>query len=58
MKLPRVIEGLVKCVNPACISNSDEPAVAKFYVEDEEPLLLKCHYCGGILEKADVLQQL
>ena len=58
VKLPRVIEGLVKCVNPACISNSDEPAVAKFYVEDEEPLLLKCHYCGGILEKADVLQQL
>jgi len=58
VKLPLVIEGLIKCVNPACISNSDEPAVAKFYVEDEEPLLLKCHYCGGILEKADVLQQL
>jgi len=45
-------------VNPACVSNSDEPAVAKFYVEVEEPLLLKCHYCGGSLEKADVLQQL
>jgi aspartate carbamoyltransferase regulatory subunit len=58
VKLPRVIEGLVKCVNPACISNSDEPAVAKFYVEDEEPLLLKCHYCGALLEKADVLRQL
>jgi aspartate carbamoyltransferase regulatory subunit len=58
VKLPRVIEGLVKCVNPACVSNSDEPAVAKFYVEDEEPLLLKCHYCGALLEKADVLQQL
>jgi aspartate carbamoyltransferase regulatory subunit len=58
VKLPRVIEGLVKCVNPACVSNSDEPAVAKFYVEGEEPLLLKCHYCGALLEKADVLQQL
>jgi len=58
VKLPRVIEGLVKCVNPACVSNSEEPAVAKFYVEVEEPLLLKCHYCGGMLEKADVLQQL
>jgi aspartate carbamoyltransferase regulatory subunit len=58
VKLPRIIAGLVKCVNPACVSNSNEPVVAKFYVESEEPLLLKCHYCGYILEKADVLQQL
>ena len=58
VKLPKVIEGVVKCVNPGCISNSNEPAVAKFYVECEEPLLLKCHYCGDIMEKADVLQQL
>jgi aspartate carbamoyltransferase regulatory subunit len=58
VKLPNVIEGVVKCVNPGCISNSNEPAVAKFYVECEEPLLLKCHYCGYIMEKSDVLQQL
>jgi aspartate carbamoyltransferase regulatory subunit len=58
VKLPKVIEGIIKCVNPVCISNSNEPAVTKFYVECEEPLVLKCHYCGYILEKADVLQQL
>ncbi len=58
VKLPKVIEAIINCVNPACISNSNEPAAAKFYVESEEPLLLKCHYCGYILEKADVLQQL
>ena len=58
VKLPRVLEGLVKCVNPMCVSNSGEPVVAKFYVECNEPLLLKCHYCGSLLEKADVLQQL
>jgi aspartate carbamoyltransferase regulatory subunit len=58
VKLPKVIEAIISCVNPACISNSNEPAVAKFYVESEEPLLLKCHYCGYILEKADVLSQL
>jgi aspartate carbamoyltransferase regulatory subunit len=58
VELPKVIEGIVKCVNPVCISNSDEPVTAKFYVESEEPLLLKCHYCGYLLEKADVLQQL
>ncbi len=58
VKLPKVIEGVIKCVNPMCISNSNEPAIAKFYVEAEEPLVLKCHYCGYILEKADVLSQL
>jgi len=58
VKLPKIIEGIVKCANPACISNSNEPAASKFYVQNEEPLSLKCHYCGYLLEKADVLQQL
>jgi aspartate carbamoyltransferase regulatory subunit len=57
VRLPKMIEGIVKCNNPLCISNSNEPVVAKFYVESEEPLMLKCHYCGHILERADVLQQ-
>jgi len=58
VKLPKIIEGIVKCANPTCISNSDEPVVAKFYVKNEEPLMLKCHYCGHILEKADILGSL
>ena len=58
VKLPDTIEGIVKCVNPCCISNSDEPVVSKFYVKNEEPLTLKCHYCGVILEQADILQKL
>ncbi len=57
VQLPKVIEDIVKCVNPSCISNSNEPVAPKFYVESEEPLLLKCHYCGYILEKPDLLKQ-
>ncbi|MCW3996571.1 MAG: aspartate carbamoyltransferase regulatory subunit [Candidatus Bathyarchaeota archaeon] len=57
VKLPQAIEGIVKCANPCCISNSDEPIVSKFYVKREEPLLLKCHYCGIVLEQAEVLSQ-
>jgi aspartate carbamoyltransferase regulatory subunit len=57
VKLPTIIEDTIKCANPACISNSNEPVEAKFYVESEEPLLLKCHYCSYILEKNEVLQQ-
>ncbi|MEM2988148.1 MAG: aspartate carbamoyltransferase regulatory subunit [Candidatus Bathyarchaeia archaeon] len=57
VKLPSVIEGIVKCANPACVSNSNEPVQSKFYVKSEEPLILKCHYCGFIMEKSDVLKQ-
>lgn len=57
VKLPSVIRGIVKCANPACVSNSDEPIQSTFYVEREEPLRLKCHYCGYIMEKKDVLKQ-
>jgi aspartate carbamoyltransferase regulatory subunit len=57
VRLPKEIDDIIKCANPACISNSNEPVSAKFYVDCEEPLLLKCHYCGFIMEKKDVLQQ-
>jgi aspartate carbamoyltransferase regulatory subunit len=57
VKLPKVIEDIIECANPACISNSNEPVQARFYVESEDPLLLRCHYCGYIMEKKDVLQQ-
>ena len=57
VKLPNVIRGVVKCANPACISNSSEPIQPTFYVEQEEPVRLKCHYCGYIMEKQDILKQ-
>ena len=57
VQLPKTIENIIKCANPACISNSNEPVRSKFYVECDEPLMLKCHYCGYIIEKKDVLEQ-
>jgi aspartate carbamoyltransferase regulatory subunit len=57
VKLPEVIEDIIKCTNPACITNSNEPVQSRFYVRSKDPLLLKCHYCGIIIEKKDVLQQ-
>ena len=57
VKLPKVIRGIVKCANPACISNSSEPVQPTFYVETKDPLRLRCHYCGYIMEKQDVLKQ-
>ena len=57
VKLPDIIRGTVKCGNPACISNSNEPVQSKFYVKSREPLAIRCHYCSYIMEKHDILDQ-
>jgi aspartate carbamoyltransferase regulatory subunit len=36
VQLPKIIEDIVKCVNPTCVSNASEPVNAKFYVDSEE----------------------
>ena len=57
VRLPTEIRDTIKCANPACISNSKEPVKPTFYVETQEPLRLRCHYCGYIMEKEDIPKQ-
>ena len=57
VRLPKVIRETIKCANPACISNSKEPVKSTFYVDNKEPLLLRCHYCGYIMENQDIPKQ-
>lgn len=56
VKLPQKIYGIIKCANPTCITNSREP-IKPIFIADGEALQLKCHYCGRIMEKSDVLKQ-
>lgn len=57
VKLPNVLIDIIRCGNPACVSNSNEPITPKFYVDQSEPVRLRCHYCSFIMEKSDVLKQ-
>lgn len=57
VKLPKVIRGIVRCVNQACVSNTQEPIQPTFFVESEHPIRLRCHYCSRIVEREDVLKQ-
>lgn len=57
VKLPESIRGMVKCANPACVSNAGEPVEPKFMVERQDPLRLRCFYCSRIMERSDVLKQ-
>jgi aspartate carbamoyltransferase regulatory subunit len=55
VELPSTIRGIIKCDNPSCISNSNEPVESQFAVDRSEPIRLHCHYCGHIMEREDIL---
>jgi aspartate carbamoyltransferase regulatory subunit len=50
VEVPNSIEGIVKCVNPKCITNF-EGVKTKFAVVDKQIVSLKCHYCEKITDQ-------
>ncbi len=59
VELPRKIEGILRCVNPKCITNAPREAViSTFTVISEKPLKLVCEYCGEYLTEDEVIAQL
>lgn len=51
--LPKYVEGVVRCINPNCISNSGEPIKSKFevYQSGEEGVFLRCVYCHSVISE-------
>jgi len=49
--MPKIVVGVIKCGNPNCISNSNEPVSSRFSVESADPVLLRCSYCEFVLDK-------
>jgi len=47
VEVPDSIVGIVKCVNPKCITNNEE-VVTKFSVVSKNDVSLKCYYCEKI----------
>ncbi len=50
LTIPDEIEGIVKCFNPACVTNH-EPIRTRFRIISKKPLRLKCHYCEKITDE-------
>jgi aspartate carbamoyltransferase regulatory subunit len=49
VEIPDKIEGLVKCVNPMCITNQEE-VMTRFDLLSRQPVSMKCHYCEKITD--------
>ncbi len=49
--LPELIEGIMRCSNPNCISNAaTEPVVPRFLTVSINPPRFRCFYCERIIE--------
>ena len=48
--VPNEVTGIVKCVNPKCITNN-EKITTKFYLVATKPVTLRCHYCEKMVEQ-------
>lgn len=50
VSLPNEIDRIFRCSNPDCITNSPEHIESIMDVIDKEGLVLKCRYCGRMLD--------
>lgn len=51
VEVPDVVENIVKCFNPNCITNNEE-INSRFTVIDQQELRLRCHYCEKITARS------
>ncbi|WP_048057981.1 aspartate carbamoyltransferase regulatory subunit [Methanothermococcus okinawensis] len=53
VEIPDEIEGILKCTNPNCITQT-ENIIGKFKVEEKEPLKIRCKYCEKFLNAIEI----
>lgn len=51
------VSAILKCPNPNCITNTNEPMITKFYVIEKEPVFLRCYYCERMMEESEIESQ-
>lgn len=58
VELPDEIRGIVKCMNPRCITNQKEPIVPEFKVVSKDPVIIKCKYCEREMTVEDIIENI
>lgn len=54
VKVPDQISGIVRCMNPQCITNH-ENITTRFNVVSKKNISLKCHFCEKITDKEHIV---
>lgn len=55
--LPDDIMNTIKCGNPNCITNMNEPLVAMFKIDSKNPIQLRCKFCERIMGREQIEEQ-
>ncbi len=58
IEVPDEIIGIVKCVNPSCITNNERGIKSNFKVVDRSPVTLRCLYCKRVTHHDFIIEQL
>lgn len=53
IELPRVVEGLLQCKNPRCVTTSERNVISRFVLVDKETKQYKCDYCDHFYDMED-----
>ncbi len=56
--LLKQIKDILNCLNPNCITNTEEPVTTRFYVMGKKPVILRCYYCERIMDEGEIESQL
>ena len=54
VEIPDEIIGIVRCVNPVCVTNH-EKITTRYKVIDKKTIKLRCHYCEKITDKEHMI---
>ncbi len=54
VKLPDELAGIIKCPNPACITNNDPVSTSRFYKEPGKKLKVCCAYCERYFTQEEI----
>jgi aspartate carbamoyltransferase regulatory subunit len=54
VELPQAVEGIVRCINPSCVSNQ-QAIESSFDVIGTAPPTLRCAYCERVMSGRDII---
>ena len=52
-QVPEIIEGIIKCPNPTCITNNEQMKT-RFTLENAKPIQIRCSFCERIYSIDDI----
>lgn len=55
LTLPDEITGILKCINPMCVTNKERGVETWFHILDKKHCTAKCHYCERIINQDEII---